>query len=250
MKLSQAGFRVIATARDVQSLEDLHTSLKLPLDVTSPQSIAAAVDQVHHKLGQIDVLINNAGFAVRGAVDEVPVEQVMQSFDANVYGVIRMVQAVTPHMRAQNHGMIINIGSFAGKLVVPVNGVYSATKFALEAINDAMRLELQLFGIRVILIEPGNIRTNFMETSQNHSHQLLDRSGSPYYRLYQAYLRTMIHMRRHDPGPDAVSRVVERIMQARHPKARYLVAVPLVNRFAIHLNDALRDRILMRIFKD
>ena len=248
-RLSKAGYLVSATARDIHDLDDLSASLKLPLDVTKPELIAQAVDQVLHHIGRIDILINNAGHAVRGAIEEVPVEQLKQMFDTNVYGVIRLAQAVIPYMRQQEKGWIVNIGSVAGKLVAPVNGTYSATKFALEAVSDAMRMELRGFGIRVVLIEPGNIRTHFMETSQSHSLTLLTRSGSPYSLLYQGYLRTMAAMRKHDPGPEVVSQAVQHAIETDHPKTRYLVAVPMLNRLAIHLSDSMRDRILMRIFK-
>jgi NADP-dependent 3-hydroxy acid dehydrogenase YdfG len=129
--LTQAGYTVVATARQVEALQGVDAALKLTLDVTRPDSIHEAVEQTIQRFGRIDVLVNNAGYAVRGAVEEVPVEQAQQMFDVNVFGVMRVVQAVVPHMRQQNSGRIINISSVVGKLVTPANGTYSAAKFAL-----------------------------------------------------------------------------------------------------------------------
>ncbi|HEX7975514.1 MAG TPA: SDR family oxidoreductase, partial [Anaerolineales bacterium] len=154
-ELAHSGYTVAATARKAETLEDLDVALKLPLDVTQPGSIHQAVDCVLQRFGRIDFLVNNAGYAVRGAVEEVPVEQAQQMFEANVFGVMRMIQAVVPHMRQQKSGRIINISSVSGKLVTPANGTYSATKFALEALSDALRYELEPFGIQVVVIEPG-----------------------------------------------------------------------------------------------
>ena len=163
-RLAQAGYTVVATARNVKSIESLDADLKLSLDVTQAESIQTAVEATLQKFGRIDVLINNAGYAQVGAIEELSDEQIQQMYDVNVFGVMRMVRAVVPYMRKQNAGQIINISSIAGKVVTPVNGAYSSTKFALEAISDALRLELEPFNIQVILIEPGAIKTHFDQT--------------------------------------------------------------------------------------
>jgi NAD(P)-dependent dehydrogenase (short-subunit alcohol dehydrogenase family) len=227
----------------------LPAALKLPLDVTDSASVAGATAEVIRRFGRIDVLVNNAGYAVRGAVEEVSAEQAHEMFDVNVYGVMRMIHAVVPHMRQQGAGRIINIGSVAGKLALPVNGTYSATKFALEALSDALRLELALFGIRVVLIQPGNIRTNFMATAQAHAQAILSDPGSPYHALYQHYLQAMTAMRQREPGPEVVSQAIQQAIEAAHPKSRYLVAVPFANRLALLLGDSIRDFALKRMFK-
>ncbi len=248
-RLALAGYAVVATARRPETLDDLPAALKLPLDVTDSASVAGATAEVIGRFGRIDVLVNNAGYAVRGAVEEVPHEQVHEMFDVNVYGVMRMVHAVAPHMRRQRAGRIVNIGSVAGKLVLPVNGTYSATKFAVEALSDALRLELALFGVQVVLIEPGNIRTNFMATAQAHAQATLSAPDSPYHALYQRYLQAMTAMRQHEPGPEAVSAVVQQAIEAPHPQSRYLAAVPLSNRLALLLGDSAKDFIFRRMFK-
>ena len=248
-RLTQANYTVVATARHPERLSDLHVALKLPLDVTDPTSVASATEEVVRRFGRIDILVNNAGYAVRGAVEELSVEQVQKMFDVNVYGVMRMMRAVVPQMRQQQAGRVITIGSLAGKLVLPVNGTYSATKFALEALSDALRMELAPFGIQVVLIEPGNIRTNFMATAQANAQEILSNPDSPYHALYQSYLRVMTTMRKQEPGPEIVSQVVQQAIEASKPKARYLVAVPFSNRVVLRLGDAARDGIFRRMFK-
>jgi NAD(P)-dependent dehydrogenase (short-subunit alcohol dehydrogenase family) len=248
-RLALANYTVIATARHPETLADLQVALKLPLDVTDSESIASATQQVVRRFGRVDVLVNNAGYALRGAVEEISDEQVHKMFDVNVYGVMRMIRAVVPQMRRQKAGRIINISSFGGKLVVPVNGTYSATKFALEALSDALRLELALFGIQVVLIEPGNIRTNFIATAQAHAKEILSNPASPYQALYQQYLQVTTTMRRQEPGPEVVSQVVQQAIEASKPKTRYLVAVPFSNRLILHLGDSVRDFVFRRLFK-
>jgi NAD(P)-dependent dehydrogenase (short-subunit alcohol dehydrogenase family) len=248
-RLALAGYTVIASARRPETLADLPAALTLPLDVTDAASVASATAEVIRRFGRVDVLVNNAGYAVRGAVEEVSDEQVHEMFDVNVYGVMRMIRAVAPHMRQQKAGRIVNIGSVAGKLALPVNGTYSATKYALEALSDALRLELALFGIQVVLVEPGNIRTNFMATAQAHAQATLSATDSPYHALYQRYMQALTAMRQHEPGPEVVSAVVQQAIEAPRPKARYLVAVPLSNRLALLLGDSVKDFIFKRMFK-
>jgi NADP-dependent 3-hydroxy acid dehydrogenase YdfG len=248
-RLTLANYTVIATARHPERLSDLRVALKLPLDVTDPTSIASATAEVIRYFGRIDILVNNAGYALRGAVEEISVEQVHKMFDVNVYGVMRMIRAVVPQMRQQKAGRVINISSIGGKLVIPVNGTYSATKFALEALSDALRMELALFGIQVVLIEPGNIRTNFMATAQANAKEILSNPDSPYQALYQQYIRVTTTMRQQETGPEIVSQVVQQAIEASKPKARYSVAVPFSNRLVLRLGDAARDFIFRRMFK-
>lgn len=248
-RLAHANYTVVATARHPETISDLAVALQVPVDVTDPDSIESATQEVIKRFGRIDVLVNNAGYAVRGAVEDISIEQVQQMFDVNVTGVMRMIRAVVPHMRQQKAGRVITIGSLAGKLVLPVNGTYSATKFALEALSDALRLELAPFGIRVVLIEPGNIRSNFMATAQANSRETLANADSPYYGLYQHYLRVMTNIRKQAPAPESVSQVVQQAIEAAKPKARYMVAVPFSQKVVLRLGDRARDGIFRRMFK-
>jgi NAD(P)-dependent dehydrogenase (short-subunit alcohol dehydrogenase family) len=247
--LAKAGYRVVATARRVETLDDLPVALKLALDVTQPDSVQQAVERTLQQFGRIDVLINNAGYAVRGAVEEISDEQVQQIFDVNVFGVLRMVRTVAPHMRKQGAGRIINISSIVGILTFPVNGVYSSTKFALEALSNALRLEMASFGIKVVLVEPGAIKTRFDDTALAHAKAVLSNPTSPYRVLYQNFGQFTASMRQREVGPEVVSKVVLQAIQAARPKARYLAAVGFSSRLVMFLGDSVWDLVLRRLLK-
>lgn len=248
-RLMQARYTVVATARKVAALEDINASLKLALDVTQPESVQQAVADTLQRFGRIDVLVNNAGYAQQGAVEEVSDEQVQQMFDVNLFGALRMIRAVAPTMRQRKSGRIINISSVSGKLVIPANGTYSASKFALEALSDALRYELMPFGIRVVLIEPGSIKTQFDDTARAHVQAIFSNSASPYQPLYQQSQDVSASMRQHEPGPEVVSKVVQQAIEASKPKARYLVAFPFSGRLVLYLGDSVWDLVLRRMFK-
>ncbi|HSO11661.1 MAG TPA: SDR family oxidoreductase [Anaerolineales bacterium] len=248
-RLAQSGYTVVATARQAETLDDLPAVLKLALDVTHAESVNDAVARTLHRFGRIDVLINNAGYTMLGALEEVSEEQTQRVFDVNVFGTLRMIRAVVPQMRSQRAGRIINISSIAGKLATPVNGTYSATKFALEALSDALRHELAPFGIQVVLIEPGAIKTHFDNTAQAYAQNILLNSASPYRTLYQQSDQFAASMRKDEPGPGAVSQVIEQAIQVSRPKARYLAAVPFSGRLVICLRDFVWNFVLKQMFK-
>ena len=247
-RLTQAGYTVVATARKTETLDDLSAALKLQLDVSKQDSINNAVSQTLKQFGRIDVLVNNAGYALLGALEEVCDEQVQRMFDVNVFGVLRMIRAVAPHMRKQKAGRIINISSIAGKLSTPVNGTYSATKFALEALSDALRLELAPFGIQVVLVEPGAIKTHFDDTAQIYAQSILSNPASPYQPHYKQSDQFAANMRQSEPGPDVVSQAIQLAMETSNPKARYLAAIPFSGRLVMHLRDFVWDFALRRMF--
>jgi NAD(P)-dependent dehydrogenase (short-subunit alcohol dehydrogenase family) len=227
----------------------LPADLKLLLDVTSPASINEAVTNTLQQYGRIDVLINNAGYTMLGALEEVSDEQTRQVFDVNVFGALRMIRAMVPQMRKQRTGCIINISSIAGRLSTPVNGTYSATKFALEALSDALRLELSPFGIQVVVIEPGAIQTRFDDTAQVYAKDILVNPASPYRSLYQQNEKFSTDMRRHEPGPDVVCKVIEQVLKSQHPKPRYLAAVSFPGRLVIYLRDFLWEFVARQMFR-
>lgn len=163
-ELSKRGHDVIATARRVETLRDLDVAERFALDVTDEASIL----QTLGACGHVDVLVNNAGLGLRGPIENVPLPDVQSLFDTNVYGAVRMMQAVLPRMRNSGQGVIVNVTSVSGRVSSPLAGYYSATKHALEAISEALHLEVGHFGIRVAIIEPGAIVTEF-DTNQ-HQH--------------------------------------------------------------------------------
>jgi len=248
-RLSQAGYQVVATARNVESLADLPAASKLALDVTRAECIQQAVTQTIERWGQIDVLVNNAGYALPGALEEIPVEQVQKMFDVNVFGFLRMIRAVAPQMRKQRAGRIINISSIAGKLSTPVNGTYSATKFAVEALSDALRVELEPFGIQVIVVEPGSIKTHFGDTAHSHTRGILSNSASPYTPLYRLSDQFEASMRRQETEPEIVSAVIQEAIETSRPKARYHAGISFSGELMLHLGDSVWDMALRRIFK-
>ena len=225
-RLARANYTVIATARHPERLSDcmLHYNCRWmspiqPLLPAPHRKLSAALGALTSWSIMLDMLC-----AERSKTS--PVEQVQHK-----------------------SGRVITLGSLAGKLVLPVNGTYSATKFALEALSDALRVELAPFGIQVVLIEPGNIRSNFMTTAQANSQEIISNPDLPYHALYQHYLRVMTTMRKQEPAPEIVSRMVQRAIEASKPKARYLVAVPFSQRVVLHLGDAARDGLFRRMFK-
>src|ERR687893_732697 len=166
-RLAEAGWRVYATARDVEKIAPLERSgcELLPLDVTDEGSMISAVEEVERREGAVGVLVNNAGYSQSGAVEAVPMDKVRRQFETNVFGLVRMCQLVLPGMRSQGYGRIVNVSSMGGRLTFPGGGYYHATKHAVEAISDALRFEVQGFGVRVIIVEPGLIRTRFGESA-------------------------------------------------------------------------------------
>ena len=166
-RLAGAGWTVYATARNVDAIEDLEQQgcTTLALDVTDEESMRAAVTRVEEDAGAVGVLVNNAGYSQSGALEELGPDEVRRQFDTNVFGLLRMTQLALPGMRRQRWGKVVNVGSMGGKLTLPGGGLYHATKYSVEAISDALRFEVRGFGIDVILLEPGLIKTRFGETA-------------------------------------------------------------------------------------
>lgn len=240
--LTRMGYTVVATARDVETLKDLPAALKLSLDVTKKESINSAIKEIMAQFQRIDILINNAGYSIRGALEEISVEQMKGMFDVNVFGIINMVQAVLPEMRRNQSGRIINIGSISGKFAQPVNGAYCASKFAVEALSDTLRLELFKQNIQVTVIEPGPIQTNFFKTMQEHSCDLLTNQASCYKSLYDADERRK-ESQTYTPSRKAAE-IICGIIGEKHLKSRYEVAVPYAYSMIARFPDVLREYLM------
>jgi NADP-dependent 3-hydroxy acid dehydrogenase YdfG len=265
LRLVSHGWTVYASARRPETLEHLaaagcHT---LALDVTDERSMSAAVEMVQREQGAVGVLINNAGYSQSGAVEQVPLEAVRRQFETNVFGLIEMTQLVLPAMRAQHWGKVVNIGSMGGRMTFPGGGLYHATKYAVEALSDALRFEVRGFGIDVVLIEPGLIVTKFAETAvasaptsstadtpsataatsstaDTPSATAGASVGAPTtvaagatveetYRVFEAKvsaLTTGVYegpMRHLGGGPEVVAKAIEKAIKRRRPPARMLV---------------------------
>ena len=248
VRLVRNGHTVVATARQVETLTSLREAgaRTMALDVTSEASMQAAVAAVEQEHGGIAALVNNAGYSQSGAVEEIPPEAVRQQFDTNVFGVIRLTQLVLPGMRRAHSGRIINIGSMAGRLTFPGGGLYHATKHAIVALTDALRFEVRGFGIQVVLIEPGLIKSGFADMALS-SMDRLERGDSPYANFTREVGRITTESYEKGPvarlsgTPDDVAKAVERALTATRPKSRYAVT-PSAHVF-LALRALLSDRL-------
>ena len=227
-RLAAAGSTVYATARRVESIEDLTGSgcRVLPLDVTDEESMRAAVDAVEEAEGAVGALVNNAGYSQSGAIETLPLDSVRRQFEANVFGLIRMCQLVLPGMRRQRFGRIVNLSSIGGRLTFPGGGIYHATKHAVEAISDALRFEVRRFGVDVVVIEPGLIKTHFAETAVGSVGAAA--SDGDYAEFNEAVGRVTAGayegpLGRLGGGPDAVAEVIEKAISTGRPRTRYPV---------------------------
>ena len=226
--LAQKGWAVYATARNVEEISPLaeRGCRLLPLDVTDENSMQAAVEEVERIDGAVGVLVNNAGYSQSGAVEVVPMDKVRRQFETNVFGLVRMCQLVLPGMRRQGFGRIVNLSSMGGRLTFPGSGFYHASKYAVEAISDALRFEVRGFGVDVVVIEPGLIRTGFARTALDSMGE--DGSG-PYAAFEAGVARATRENYERGPlaalggGPEAVAETIERVVSAARPRARYTV---------------------------
>jgi NAD(P)-dependent dehydrogenase (short-subunit alcohol dehydrogenase family) len=216
--LSQRGFTVVGTSRNPARAENIPGVEMLPLDVCIDDSVRACVAAVHHRCGRLDVLINNAGYELAGALEELSPQEALSQFDTNFFGVVRMVNAVLPFMRQQKRGHIINVGSLSGLSAIPFMGIYSASKFALEGYTEALRHELKPFNVHVTLTEAGFLKTPMMSHRQEAANRLKE------YDTWRQ--RALAAIRAHEekaPGPELVAETLLEIVSSNNPRLRYLI---------------------------
>jgi NAD(P)-dependent dehydrogenase (short-subunit alcohol dehydrogenase family) len=225
-QLIRDGYRVFAGARRVDRMAQLAAdgAVLLSLDVTDDASMVDAIDAIKADGGRLDVLVNNAGYGSYGALEDVPIEEGRRQFEVNVFGLARLTQLVLPMMRAQKSGAIVNITSMGGKIYEPFGSWYHGTKFAVEGMSDCLRMELRPFGIRVIIIEPGAIVSDWSLISRDN---LLENSGKgPYAEGAAVHARALAGA--NDAiiasPPEAVAKIVSRALKARRPRTRYPAA--------------------------
>jgi NAD(P)-dependent dehydrogenase (short-subunit alcohol dehydrogenase family) len=228
-RLADGGWTVYASARRLASIEGLaeRGCKLLELDVCDETSMRAAVERVAGAEGAVGVLVNNAGYSQSGAIEDVLMDQVRRQFETNVFGLVRLTQLVLPGMRGQGWGKIVNLSSMGGRLTFPGGGFYHATKHAVEAISDALRFEVRGFGIDVIVIEPGLIKTAFGETAVATIEQATPDAG-PYANFNAAVARATAGaydgpLGKLGGGPEAVAKKIEKAIGARRPRTRYPV---------------------------
>ncbi|MGH2714401.1 MAG: oxidoreductase [Thermoleophilaceae bacterium] len=226
-RLAGAGHVVYATARRADAIAVLEAAgcRTLALDVTDEESMRAAVECVVAEQGAVGVLVNNAGYSQSGAIESVAIDAVRRQFETNVFGLMRMCQLVLPGMREQGFGRIVNISSMGANFTFPGGGAYHATKYAVEAISDALRFEVKGFGVDVVVIQPGIIRTEFSATAAAE----VGAADGPYAAFNASVAQATRDVYEKGPlarlggGPEAVAKAIERAIAARSPKIRYRV---------------------------
>jgi NAD(P)-dependent dehydrogenase (short-subunit alcohol dehydrogenase family) len=190
----------------------------LRVDVTRDESVAAGVDQVLRTAGRIDAVVNNAGMGIAGAIEDTTVEEARAQFETNFFGTHRVCRAVLPHLRAQGCGHIINMSSLAGHVPLPFQGFYSATKFAIEAYSEALRMELRPFGVAVSMIEPGDFATDF---AANRRMTAASTPSSPYHGERERAIARMARDEQQNADLSPIVRTVKAILDTRRPALRY-----------------------------
>ena len=221
-RLTRHGYRVYAASR----------SNEFRLDVTQQSSVDSAIRTILAREGRLDIVVNNAGIAIAGPVECTPLEEAQRQFEVNFFGALRVIRAALPAMREQGSGYIVNIGSIGGLIAIPYQALYSASKFALEGLTESLRLEVRPFGIRCVLIEPGDHRTSI---TQNRT---VAAASPAYADPFDRALARMSADEQNGPAPEAVARLVHRVITTRHPRLRYTTG-PFPQRAAVWLKRLL-----------
>jgi NAD(P)-dependent dehydrogenase (short-subunit alcohol dehydrogenase family) len=241
-RLQQAGFTVYAGARRTDRMAGLADRgvLVSQLDVTDDASMVAFVDRVIDERGRVDVLVNNAGYGSYGAVEDVPLEEGRRQFEVNLFGLARMTQLVTPTMRAAGSGRIVNVSSMGGHFYEALGAWYHASKFAVEGFSDSLRLELHEFGIEVVIVEPGSIRTEWGGGAYDSAEKY---SGTGAYAPQVKAMKVLYsHADRRGTEPSVIAETIVEAATARRPKIRY--AEPFAAKAIIAAVTLIPDRIL------
>ena len=226
LTLARNGFLTYATMRNLNKSENIKkvaTKENLPihihqLDVTDDTSVKNAIEAISSETGRIDILVNNAGYGLNGAFEDLAMDEIKAQYETNVFGLIRTTQSVLPIMRRQKYGIIVNISSGAGRFGFPGGSAYVSTKFAVEGLSESMSYELEPFGIKVVIVEPGVIRTNFVTVVAKKSQD----PNSTYSQIMQKTATVFENMMANASSPDLVAKVVLNAVTNENPNLRYL----------------------------
>ncbi len=221
----------------------------IPMDVCNDASVKEAVNFVLEREGRIDVVVNNAGVGLAGAVEDTSVEEAQALFETNFFGVLRVCRAVLPALRAQKSGLIVNVSSLGGLVTIPFQGFYSASKYALESISDALRMELHSFGVQVVLLEPGDFKTGFTESRVFAAES---GEGSVYHETCRRAIAVMVHDEQNGADPRLLAEALAKIIANPAPGVRYPLGA-LGQRLGVAarwlLPSSLLDRALRAVYK-
>ena len=246
-------FATYGSVRDLskaERIQEITNKEKLPLkiirlDVNEDESIRIAIQKIISDSGGIDILINNAGYGMFGPIEKISIKEIKEQFETNFFGTIRLIKAIVPIMRKQRNGTIVNISSMVGRFGVPLNAAYVSSKFALEGLSQSISFELDEFGIKVILVEPGVIQTDFFHNLKVRGND----TKSPYYKLMDkriAFLKAA--MKNSVSSSDQVANTILHAVNSRDPDMRYVIGNDATN--SIHMRNSLSDREFMKWIKD
>jgi NAD(P)-dependent dehydrogenase (short-subunit alcohol dehydrogenase family) len=247
LQLLREGYTVYGAARRVDRMGDIEAAggTALEMDVTDDAAMTAGIERIIGEQGQIDVLVNNAGYGQMGALEDVPMDVARRQLEVNLIGVARLTQLVLPHMRAQKAGRIVNISTIGGKFAGPLGGWYYASKHALEGYSDTLRLEVQQFGIDVVVIEPGGIETEWGQIAFGSAEEISGQGA------YASLVRVMMNspiLKRKMPPPKVITDLLLKALKSKRPRARYhggFMAGPILFMKWL-LPDRMMDMVLMK----
>ena len=255
--LARNGFRTYATMRNLEkakAISDISKSEKLALhtiklDVTDEKSVNEAIKTIKSDAGRIDVLVNNAGYGLTGSLEDLSMSEIKEQYETNVFGLIRVTQAVLPIMREQKSGIIVNISSIGGKMAIPLQSPYHGTKFAVEGLSESIAYELEPFGIKIVIIEPGAIKTNFdtgMVVAQKNQNP-----SSPYYKSMQKLQSSINSVFKNGTPPAKVAEVILNAITTPNPNLRYTVGedAALLAQKRKELPDSEFQKLVLEFFK-
>ncbi len=230
--LAGRGYRVYGTSRRAGGGQPGSVAM-LVADVTDDRSVEQAVAAVLEREGRLDIVVNNAGMGIAGPVENTSIEQAKRQLEVNFFGAFRVCRAVLPALRSQRSGYIVNIGSIGGLIAIPYQAMYSASKFALEGLSESLRMEVRPFGVKVVVIEPGDHKTAITE-----NRTAISSGTDAYSQSFQAALARTAHDEQNGPGPEQVARLLYRIVNTRNPRLRYPIG-PATQRAAVWLKRLL-----------
>jgi NAD(P)-dependent dehydrogenase (short-subunit alcohol dehydrogenase family) len=249
-RLLADGLKVYGGSRRVEKMADIEAegAKVLALDVASEGSMKAAVDKLFSAEDHLDVLVNNAGYGSYGALEEVDIAEARRQFEVNVFGLMRLTQLVLPTMRKQRSGTVVNISSMGGRIWTPIGGWYHATKHALEVLSDTLRVETKPFGVRVVVVQPGAIESEWSRTAADNLEAQSEGTA------YSSLVEPMGYLLRHydnAASPDVVADAVSKAVKSEKPKRRYTVPFDAKNAVFARwlLPDAIWDRLMAAVFK-
>lgn len=231
LSLARNGLYTYATMRNLNKSKEITENARnaslplkvLELDVTSDESVSKSIANIYEECGRIDVVVNNAGYALVGTVEDLSMEELRGQFETNFFGAVRVIKAVLPHMRKQKSGTIVNVTSMGGRIAIPLDPAYHATKFALEGLSESMQYETSPFGIRIVVIEPGAVSSNFYGGLKMAKRSVDPSKPSPYSQMMQGIEKAAGQMLKYAIPPTEVAKVIVNAVSSDNPDFRYII---------------------------